>query len=70
MAELIKPGGYLVTSVYPMLPYEEGGPPYYIRPEHQAELLEENFDKVLDKDPSSPSASHEGKERIVVWKRK
>ena len=70
MAQLIKQGGYLVTSVYPMIPFEEGGPPYYIRPEHQAELLEGNFEKVFDKDPSSPSPSHEGKERIVVWRRK
>jgi len=70
MAKLIKPGGYLITIVYPLLPYvEPTGPPYYIRPEHYEELLNSNFVKVLDKVPEKSSPSHQGKERLVIWKR-
>ncbi|PPQ66635.1 hypothetical protein CVT24_006927 [Panaeolus cyanescens] len=70
MAQLLKPGGYLVTSVYPMLPYVETGPPYYLRPEHYIEPLSEHFNWVLDKVPEKSSLSHEGKERLVIWRRK
>ncbi|KDR76471.1 hypothetical protein GALMADRAFT_66885 [Galerina marginata CBS 339.88] len=70
MSNLVKPGGYLITIVYPMLPYVETGPPYYIRPEHFEEILSSDFVKVLDKIPEVSSASHEGKERILVWRRR
>jgi len=69
MSSLVKPGGYLITIVFPMLPYVETGPPYYIRPEHYKELLSPNFVKVLDKIPDKSSPSHEGKERLLVWRR-
>ncbi|KAF4616903.1 hypothetical protein D9613_008747 [Agrocybe pediades] len=69
MAKLVKPGGYLITIVYPLRPHTETGPPYWIIPEHYEELLSPNFEKVLDKVPAVSSPSHEGKEKILVWKR-
>ncbi|KAI0683525.1 S-adenosyl-L-methionine-dependent methyltransferase [Earliella scabrosa] len=32
MRKLVKPGGYLITLIYPLLPYREFGPPFYVRP--------------------------------------
>ncbi|KDR76470.1 hypothetical protein GALMADRAFT_246837 [Galerina marginata CBS 339.88] len=69
MSNLVKPGGYLITVVYPILPYVETGPPYYIRPEHFEELLSSDFIKVLDKVPDKSSPSHVGKERLLIWRR-
>lgn len=69
MTTLIKPGGYLITLVYPIDPPIESGPPYFLRPEHYLEPLGNDFEKVLDKDPAISSTTHVGRERIVVWKR-
>ncbi|PPQ67341.1 hypothetical protein CVT26_007262 [Gymnopilus dilepis] len=70
MAKLIRPGGYLITIVYPLVPYfEPTGPPYWIKLEHYEELLNSNFVKVLDKVPEKSSPSHQGRERLVVWKK-
>ncbi|TFK16446.1 S-adenosyl-L-methionine-dependent methyltransferase [Coprinopsis marcescibilis] len=70
MAELIKPGGFLITNAYPMLPEVETGPPYYLRPDHYEIPLKGTFDKIYDKVPEKSSPSHQDKERILVWKRK
>ncbi|CAA7262092.1 unnamed protein product [Cyclocybe aegerita] len=69
MAEFVKPDGYLITICYPMLPYTETGPPYYLRPEHYDTPLGSNFVKILDKVPEKSSESHEGKERLIIWRR-
>jgi len=69
MTSLIKPGGYLITLVYPIDPPIESGPPYFLRPEHYVEPLGNAFEKVLDKDPIISSPTHVGRERIVVWRR-
>ncbi|KAJ3505738.1 hypothetical protein NLJ89_g7260 [Agrocybe chaxingu] len=69
VAELVKPGGYLIAICYPMLPYTDTGPPYYLRPEHYDTPLGSKFVKILDKVPEKSSESHEGKERLLVWKR-
>jgi hypothetical protein len=69
MASLLKPGGYLITLVFPILPQEDGGPPYFVRVEHYAEVLRENFVKVLDKVPETSGDTHVGKERLIVWRR-
>ncbi|KAF8191153.1 S-adenosyl-L-methionine-dependent methyltransferase [Pholiota molesta] len=70
MTKLIKPGGYLITGIFPLRPYDETGPPYYVEPEHYVPLLEPNFTKVLDRIPAVSSPSHLGKERIVVWRKR
>jgi methyl halide transferase len=69
MASLLKPGGYLITLVFPIDPQVDVGPPYFVRVEHYAEVLGDNFIKVMDKVPGTSSQTHVGKERIVVWRR-
>ncbi|KAK7033678.1 hypothetical protein VNI00_012678 [Paramarasmius palmivorus] len=69
MRSLIKPGGYLITLIWPIDPYTETGPPYYVRPEHYIEPLGDGWEKVVDREPDCSSENHVGKERLVVWKR-
>ncbi|KAI9001217.1 thiol methyltransferase 1 [Trametes punicea] len=69
MSKLVKPGGFLITLVFPILPYTDVGPPFYVRPEHYEEVLDSGWEKVLDKVPENTLESHVGKERMLVWKR-
>ena len=69
MQKLVKPGGYLITLIYPLLPYREFGPPFYVRPEHYDEVLGNGWEKVLDTVPETTLESHIDKERLVVRKR-
>ncbi|KAK7033654.1 hypothetical protein VNI00_012654 [Paramarasmius palmivorus] len=71
MRHLVKPGGYLITLVYPITPYTEGGPPYHVQPDHYYEPLGQGWEKVIDRVPdcSAPVRPYEGDERLVVWKR-
>ncbi|THV05226.1 S-adenosyl-L-methionine-dependent methyltransferase [Dendrothele bispora CBS 962.96] len=73
MRSLIKPGGYLITIVYPLQERSEEeklkGPPFYVEPDHYIEPLGDGWQKVIDKIPERSSPSHEGKERLIVWKR-
>lgn len=39
MRDLLKPGGFLITLVFPMDPPQDYGPPFYVRPEHYVEVL-------------------------------
>ncbi|KAF8869993.1 S-adenosyl-L-methionine-dependent methyltransferase [Infundibulicybe gibba] len=69
MIALIKPGGYLITLVYPINPLIKTGPPFPVRPEYYDILLAADFSKVYDKVPTTSIQLHVGKERMVVWKR-
>ncbi|TFK67583.1 S-adenosyl-L-methionine-dependent methyltransferase [Pluteus cervinus] len=69
MAALIKPGGYLITLVYPIDPPVSHGPPWFLRPDHYDGPLGSNFVKVLDKVPENSLPSHVGRDHIMVWKR-
>ncbi|ESK88094.1 methyl chloride transferase [Moniliophthora roreri MCA 2997] len=73
MRALLKPGGYLITLVYPIAPYTETGPPYYVRPEHYVEVMGvENggWEKVVDKESEAvEERGYKGDERLIVWKR-
>lgn len=69
VTKLVKPGGYLITLIYPMLPYREYGPPFYVRPEHYEEVLGEEWETVLDTVPGITLESRVGKERLIVWRR-
>ncbi|KAJ7598710.1 S-adenosyl-L-methionine-dependent methyltransferase [Mycena floridula] len=70
MRALVKPGGYLITLIYPIVPEPYlDGPPFYVQPEHHVEVLGEGWEKIVDRVPTSSIESHVGKERIVVWKR-
>lgn len=69
MISLVKPGGYLITLVWPIAPPTELGPPFFVRVEHYEDVLGGNFVKVFDDVPKTSLPNHAGKERIVVWKR-
>jgi len=69
MAKLIKPGGHLITVVYPIDPYVETGPPYYVRQDHYVEPLGNDFSKILDKVPEESSENHKDREHLIIWKR-
>jgi hypothetical protein len=70
MAAFVKPGGYLINIVFPIVPPVEGGPPYTVRSDHYDGPLTENFEKIYDEVPTKSSPTHEGKERVQVWRRK
>jgi len=69
MNKLVKPGGYLISLVYPMDPPVETGPPFYVRPNHLVEVLGEGWEKLIDEVPENSLESHEGRERLLVLKR-
>ena len=69
MGKLVRPGAFLITLVYPMLPYTEAGPPFYVRPEHYEDALGPTWTKVWDKVPEKTLETHVGKERMIVWQK-
>lgn len=69
MRTLIKPGGYLITLIYPIDPQTPTGPPYFVRPDHYFEPLGDGWIKVVDRIPENSLKSHIGREHLVVWKR-
>jgi len=69
MNSLIKPGGYLITLVFPIDPETDVGPPWFVRPEHYLGPLGDGWEKVVDRVPTVSSETHVGRERLVVWKK-
>lgn len=69
MRSLLKPGGYLITLVYPIDPPTNKGPPFFVRPAHYVEPLGDGWEKVVDRVPEHSLPSHVGREHLVVWKR-
>lgn len=69
MNALVKPGGYLITLIFPIDPPKDTGPPFFVRPEHYIEPLGKDWEKVIDKVPEVSSEEHVGRERLVVWKK-
>ncbi|KAI0829469.1 S-adenosyl-L-methionine-dependent methyltransferase [Trametes gibbosa] len=69
MSRLVKPGGYLVTLVFPILPETDVGPPFFVRPEHYDDVLGEGWAKVWDQVPEKTLETHVGKERMIVRKK-
>ncbi|KAI0676884.1 S-adenosyl-L-methionine-dependent methyltransferase [Trametes maxima] len=69
MSKMVKPGGFLITLIFPIQPHTDTGPPFYVRPEHHVEVLGSGWEKVWDKVPEKTLESHIGKERMVVWKK-
>ncbi|KAG8677969.1 hypothetical protein FRC09_020237 [Ceratobasidium sp. 395] len=72
MAAIVKPGGHLVTLMYPIDPARarDDGPPFPIDVEAYTLALGNSWDKLLDIVPSASQASHQGRERLGVWRRK
>ena len=69
MRDLLKPGGFLITLVFPMDPPQDYGPPFYVRPEHYVEVLGNHWEKVYDKVPERSSETHIGREQLVVYRK-
>ncbi|KAG0240856.1 hypothetical protein BGW41_006611 [Actinomortierella wolfii] len=69
MAELIHPGGVLITLIYPLREPDEFGPPFYVTVDAYRNLLQDNFENLLlDECTSFPR--RQGMEKIAVWRRK
>ena len=69
MTNLVKPGGYLITLVFPIDPPQDLGPPFFVRPEHYVEPLGDAWIKVLDKIPEKSLETHINRERLLVWRK-
>ncbi|KDQ64797.1 hypothetical protein JAAARDRAFT_167436 [Jaapia argillacea MUCL 33604] len=69
MTGLVKPGGYLITLVFP-LHQTDSGPPFPVEPSHYEELLSSDWDRVHNKVPEHGLPSHVGRQQMVVWKRR
>lgn len=71
MNKLVKPGGYLITLIYPLgIPEDcKTGPPYRVAPADYIEPLGSGWEKVLDKVPEVSFEANVGRERMVVWKK-
>jgi hypothetical protein len=70
MMELVKPGGYLITLIFPIDPKIDVGPLFYVWPEHYDEWFSSKLEKVVDRIPEASVEGHKGRERLVVWRRK
>ncbi|KAG8218361.1 S-adenosyl-L-methionine-dependent methyltransferase [Butyriboletus roseoflavus] len=59
ISALLKPGGYLITLVWPLnLPADDDGPPFFVKPEHYVDVLGDGWEKVLDKVPEISIPQH------------
>jgi len=70
ISALLKPGGYLITLVFPLnLPEDGEGPPHPVKPEHYSVVLGNGWEKVLDKVPENSIPRHVGQERLIVYRK-
>ncbi|KAI8818705.1 TPMT family [Fimicolochytrium jonesii] len=72
MAEIIAPGGHLITYMYPLSDHE-GGPPFALSVEVYDSLLSTEFEKLFMEDVLETFESRtrqEYGEKLAVWKRK
>ncbi|KAK4047039.1 Proteasome subunit alpha type-2 [Microbotryomycetes sp. JL221] len=69
-ADVIRQGGLLITLEFPIDGDRPGGPPFSVSEEAYEQVLSPNFDKVYSAKPGQSAEGHEGREMIVVWKRK
>ncbi|KAM0791665.1 hypothetical protein ACM66B_006101 [Microbotryomycetes sp. NB124-2] len=69
-ADLIRPGGVLITLVFPIDGDRPGGPPFSVSEVAYDQILSPNFDKIYSAEPGESAEGHEGRERMVVWRRK
>lgn len=69
MNVLMKPGGFLITLIFPMNPPSDDGPPFFTRPDHYDALLGDTWVKVIDRIPEESEETHIGYEHLTVWKK-
>lgn len=72
MAEIVKPGGHLITLMYPIDPdrARDDGPPFPVDSEAYSLALQDSWDNVLNIIPTTSRPTHEGRERLGIWRRK
>ncbi|CAE6408123.1 unnamed protein product [Rhizoctonia solani] len=72
MAEIVKPGGYLITLMYPIDPgrARDDGPPFPVDFEAYSVVLKEFWDNLLNIVPATSKETHQDRERLGVWRRK
>ncbi|KEP49215.1 thiopurine S-methyltransferase [Rhizoctonia solani 123E] len=72
MAEIVKPGGYLITLMYPIDPgrARDDGPPFPVDFEAYSAVLKEFWDNLLNVIPATSRETNEGRERLGIWRRK
>ncbi|KAJ1311332.1 hypothetical protein OPQ81_009827 [Rhizoctonia solani] len=61
MAEIVKPGGYLITLMYPIDPQRarDDGPPFPVDFEAYSTVLKEYWDNIFDEVPATSRPTHE-----------
>ena len=72
MARLIKPSGMLATLIFPFedpIPNREG-PPWPINTGLVRGFVEEAFEEVEAREPETSHPGREGRERLVLWRRR
>ncbi|KAM5543778.1 hypothetical protein V8D89_002395 [Ganoderma adspersum] len=69
MVKLVRPGGFLITLVFPIDVETGNGPPFYVRAEDYEEVLGDGWEVVVDKVPGESIESHKGRERMIVRRR-
>lgn len=71
-SRIVKPGGKLVTLIFPVDPTRMEGPPWAVTPELYKGLLQGNGFSLVSLSAVPPALSHkgrEGKEFMAVWER-
>nr|GAT54787.1 S-adenosyl-L-methionine-dependent methyltransferase [Mycena chlorophos] len=75
MRQLVKPGGYLITLVFPIVPEPDilNGPPWPVRPSLYDEPLQGpqggEWEKVVDRVPNTSVPGHIDHEHLIVWRK-
>ncbi|KAF9510058.1 hypothetical protein BS47DRAFT_1300732 [Hydnum rufescens UP504] len=67
MTRLIRPGGHLITSVWPIDGDRPDGPPFSVSVEDYRMALGPKWETVLDEVPPGLTETHVGRAKIVVW---
>lgn len=72
MAELIAPGGLVVSLVFPVVPGAppNRGPPYAIHPDDLGAALGDAFESVSVEPVTESHSGREGKELLARWRRR
>ncbi|KAF8741910.1 Thiopurine S-methyltransferase (TPMT), partial [Rhizoctonia solani] len=72
MTEIVRPGGYLIALMYPIDPgrRRNDGPPFPVDFDAYSAVLKESWDNVVNVVPTTSRPTHEGRERLGVWRRK
>jgi len=68
MTRLIRPGGHLITSVWPIDGDRADGPPFSVSVEDYRVALGPKWETVLDEVPPGLTETHVGRAKVVVWK--